>query len=81
MRAAKIPTHDEVEMIQRQLVQRIPFDVSDLRVERPMAKALLLDGEFLFQGEMYVPSAKNLGLGVYSVRMKKKEYTSAVKNS
>lgn len=40
------------------------------RVDRPIAKAWLLDGAFMRNGERWEPVAKSVGLGVFDVSVK-----------
>lgn len=40
------------------------------RVDRPVAKAFLLNGAFMRRGERWEPTAKHVGLGVYDVNVR-----------
>lgn len=37
------------------------------RVEKGVAKSFLMHGKFFYNGELYEPRVKHLGLGVYEV--------------
>lgn len=41
------------------------------RVDRPIAKAFLLRGNYFWNGSLCEPQAKHVGLGVYDVSVKK----------
>ena len=45
------------------------------RATRPVAQEILLRGPIMWEGKMYDPRAKHLGVGVYHITFTPKEFT------
>jgi hypothetical protein len=61
---------EEVKRLQAKLGDK---PTTKERVDRPIAKAFILDGAFMRNGERWEPTAKAIGLGVFDVGVKPAE--------
>ena len=58
----------ERNKVQAQLGQNVCG--TTINVDRPVAKAILLYGNFIYNGRMLTPKAKHIGCGVYELSVK-----------